>query len=169
MRRMTDRVLPVRLAGLEAQWFSLDCVAAHAGFPPIRLPELSRRRPSTPLHVPGRHIVDELWPGLGCIRIGTEKSPIKIVPRDADKDSHMALSHHLANRQGPERQFRPPRAPWLRRGPLLWPRHFLCSSRTPPRFWQDCSHDPGGTAVPSLQSWREQHIRKIIGLPRAIR
>lgn len=108
MRRMTDRVLPVRLAGLEAQWFSLDCVAAHAGFPLIRLPELSRRRPSTPLHVPGRHSVEELWPGLGCVRTGTAESPIKIVPRDADKDSHMALSDHLANRQAPNGSSDPP-------------------------------------------------------------
>ena len=45
---------------------------------------------------------------------------------------------------------------------------FFCVPRTLPRFLHACSHDPDGTAVPSTQSWHDQHIWKVIGLPRAI-
>lgn len=135
-------------------WLTLWCPAG----PPIY-----------PLHEPDCHVLSEIWPAFGCSRTGTGESPIKIVPRDADKDSYMALSDHLANRQGPERQFRPP----VRHGSeedhccgqgtsFAFPRTLSC-------LLPAGSHDPGGTAVPSTQSKRDQHIWKVIGLPRAIR
>lgn len=155
----------------EARWFNADCVSAHAGVPPLRHPSFRAHEDHPIYPLVNLTAISCRRPGLrsAVAELAQENPPIKIVPRDADKDSHMALSEHLANRQGPERQFRPPVRHGSEEDHCCGQGTSVVFPRMRSSFLRTCSHDPGGTVVLSTQSWRDQHIRKVIRLPRAIR
>lgn len=115
------------LFGLGGRWFNADCVSAHEGVRPLWLPP-----PGVPQITQSTPAMNRT--AISCRRFGLRSAVAELAQENPQSRSypemptrivtwHCRIIWQIGRALNGSSD---PRAPWLRRGPLLWPRHFLC-------------------------------------------